>query len=27
LLGLVGDVNTEIVDGVREGQQVVIAQG
>ena len=27
LLGLVGDLNTEIVDGVREGQQVVIAQG
>jgi len=27
LLGLVGDLNTEIVDGVREGDQVVIAQG
>jgi HlyD family secretion protein len=26
LLGLVGDTNTEIVDGLQEGQQVVIAQ-
>lgn len=26
LLGLVGDTNTEVVDGLQEGQQVVIAQ-
>ena len=27
LLGLVGDIRTEIVDGLKEGQQVLIAQG
>jgi HlyD family secretion protein len=26
-LGLVGDTMTEIVDGLKEGQQVVLAQG
>jgi HlyD family secretion protein len=27
LLGMIGDTNTEIVEGLNEGQQVVIAQG
>ena len=26
-LGLIGDTNTEVVDGLREGQQVILAQG